>query len=196
MTTKNCNKRIAIFASGSGTNAEAIIKYFKNDTDICVTSLFCNKPNAHVIHRARNNYIPAFVFTKSDLYKTNRVLNLLHEQEADYIVLAGFMWLIPLHIIRAYENHILNIHPALLPDYGGKGMYGEKVHQKVWENAESETGITIHKVNEKYDEGKIIFQTQIQIERHDTPETIAAKVHALEHKHYPPVIKHFIDSDV
>lgn len=189
-------KRIAIFASGSGTNTEAIIQYFENSDDICVASVFCNKPDAYVLTRAKNHYIPAFTFNKSDLYKTNRVLDLLHEQKADYIVLAGFLWLIPTHIIKAFNNRIINIHPALLPDYGGKGMYGSRVHQKVWENGETETGISIHLVNEKYDEGRIIFQSTINIEREDTPELIAAKVHELEYEHYPRVIEQFIRSDV
>lgn len=195
MTTEN-KSRIAIFASGSGTNAEAIIRYFKNDPHICVASVFTNNPDAYVINRAQNHYIPVFTFTRSDLYKTNKVLNLLYEQKADFIVLAGFMWLIPSHIVQAYHNRIINIHPALLPDYGGKGMYGDKVHRKVWENGEPETGISIHVVNEKYDDGKMLFQTRIPVERNDTPETIALKVHELEHQHYPEVIEQFIHSTV
>jgi len=195
----NCDhpkKRIAIFASGSGTNTEAIIKYFENNAEICVASIFSNNPEAYVLTRAKNHYIPAFTFNRSDLYKTNRVLNLLQAQKADYIVLAGFLWLIPTHLINNYKNRIINIHPALLPEYGGKGMYGDRVHQKVWENGEPETGISIHLVNEKYDEGKIIFQATTPIERDDTPEIIASKVHELEYQHYPRIIEQFIRSDV
>ncbi len=196
MTNTKKKKRIAIFASGSGTNTEKIVQYFKNDDDICVASVFCNKPDAYVIKRAQNHYIPVFTFNKQDLVTTNKVLDLLLEQKADYIVLAGFLWLIPEHIIKAFNGKIINIHPALLPNYGGKGMYGHRVHQKVWENGESETGITIHLVNDKYDDGKIIFQATTYIEKHDTPETIASKVHELEYKYYPEQIKQFIISDV
>ena len=196
MTNTKHKKRIAIFASGSGTNTEKIIQYFKNNDDICIASVFCNKPDAYVITRAQNHYIPVFTFNKNDLVATNKVLNLLIEQKADYIVLAGFLWLVPEHIIKAFNGRIINIHPALLPAYGGKGMYGDNVHKKVWENGEPETGITIHLVNDKYDEGKIIFQAKIPIKRQDTPETIAAKVHELEYEHYPEQIKQFIISDV
>lgn len=193
---KKKKTRIAIFASGSGTNTERIIQYFEKDESIEIASVFTNNPDAYVITRAKKYYIPVFTFNRNDFYKTNRILDILHEQIADFIVLAGFLWLVPKHIVDAYSNRILNIHPALLPDYGGKGMYGENVHKAVWENGESETGITIHKVNEKYDDGDIVFQQKVDLSRDDTPETIAAKVHELEYEHFPRVIKQFVNSDV
>jgi phosphoribosylglycinamide formyltransferase-1 len=188
--------RIAVFASGSGTNTERIIKYFENDENIKIASVFTNNQNAYVITRAKQYYIPVFTFNRDDFYKTTRVLDILEEQKADYIVLAGFLWLVPPHIIKAFDGRVLNIHPALLPNYGGKGMYGDNVHKAVWENGETETGITIHKVNEKYDEGDIVFQEKIILSRNETPETIAAKVHELEYAHFPRIIKQFVSSGV
>lgn len=197
MTSTLKNKiRIAIFASGSGTNTERIIQYFEKDENIVVGSVFTNNPNAYVITRAKDYYIPVFTFNRNDFYKSNKVINILHEQGADFIILAGFLWLVPTHIVNAFENRILNIHPALLPNYGGKGMYGDNVHKAVWENGEYETGITIHKVNDKYDEGDIVFQEKVILSKEDTPETIAAKVHELEYAHYPRVIKQFVSSGV
>ncbi|MDA3866932.1 MAG: phosphoribosylglycinamide formyltransferase [Salinivirgaceae bacterium] len=189
-------KRIVIFASGSGTNAEAIINHFSKKPDVQVSGIFVNKPDAYVITRAKKHYVPVFTFNRNDFYDSNRILNLLYEQKADCIVLAGFLWLMPTHILEAFPNAILNIHPALLPAYGGKGMYGDRVHKAVWENGESETGITIHLVNEKYDEGKVVFQEKVEIQRTDTPETIAGKVHQLEHQYYPKVIEQFLRKNV
>ena len=197
MTSSQKKKiRLAIFASGSGTNTESIIKYFENDENVEVSSVFTNNPNAYVITRAKNHYIPVFTFTREDFYKSNKVMDILYDQGADYIILAGFLWLVPSHIVNAFENRILNIHPALLPAYGGKGMYGENVHKAVCENGEPETGITIHKVNEKYDDGDIVFQEKVILSRDDTPESIARKVHELEYAHYPRVIKQFVTSGV
>jgi len=189
-------KRIAIFASGSGTNAEAIFNHFAKIPDVQVSGVFVNKPDAYVITRAKKHYVPVFTFNRNDFYNSNRILNLLCEQKADCIVLAGFLWLMPTHILDAFPNAVLNIHPALLPAYGGKGMYGDRVHQAVWENGESETGITIHQVNEKYDEGAIVYQAKVDIQRNDTPETIAGKVHQLEHEYYPKVIEQFLRENV
>jgi phosphoribosylglycinamide formyltransferase-1 len=197
MTSSKKKKiRISIFASGSGTNTERIIKYFERDEQIVVSSVFTNNPNAYVITRAKNHYIPVFTFNRDDFYKSNKVVDILHEQGADFIILAGFLWLVPSHIVKAFENRILNIHPALLPSYGGKGMYGENVHKAVHENGEPETGITIHKVNEKYDDGDIVFQEKVILSRNDTPDTIAAKVHELEYEHFPRIIKQFVSSGV
>lgn len=184
--------KLALFASGSGTNAENIILYFQNHPKIEIVSVFSNKKDAFVINRAQKYYIPVFVFTKADMNNSNRLLDMLHDQRIDFIILAGFLWLIPQHIIDDYRDRIVNIHPALLPAYGGKGMYGDKVHQSVWGNAESETGITIHKVNELYDEGQVLFQAAVELQRSDTPDVIASKVHKLEYKHYPIVIEQFV----
>ncbi len=181
-------KNIAIFASGSGTNAETIINYFNNRNDISVSRIFCNNKNAYVLTRAKNLNVPAMVFNREDFYNSDTVLARLKNDKTDLIVLAGFLWLIPGNILKNYKNRIINIHPALLPKYGGKGMYGSKVHQAVIDAGEKESGITIHFVNEKYDEGEIIFQAKCKVEKEDTPETLAAKIHKLEHKYYPVVI--------
>lgn len=188
--------RLALFASGSGTNAENIIKYFQNHQKIEVASVFSNNPDAYVITRAQQYYVPVFTFTKADMNNSNRLLDMLHDQQIDVIVLAGFLWLIPHHIIEDFNNRIINIHPALLPNYGGKGMYGDRVHKCVWENAESETGITIHKVNEHYDQGQVLFQATVELQRSDTPDIIASKVHELEYKYYPGVVEQFVMESV
>lgn len=188
--------RLAIFASGSGTNAENIIQYFQNHSRIEVVSVFCNNPDAYVIARAKKYYVPVFTFTKADMNSSNRLMDMLHDQRIDFVVLAGFLWLIPSHIIETFRNRIINIHPALLPAYGGKGMYGDNVHKKVWENGEPETGITIHVVNEHYDEGQVLFQEKTQIQRTDNPTVIASKVHELEYKYFPSVIEQFVLGNV
>ena len=185
-------KKIAIFASGSGTNAENIIKYFENKREVEVSSVFTNNPEAFVIERAKNFNIPVTVFNRKDFYDSQRVLeNLLHKK-IDYIVLAGFLWLIPGNILQHYNNKIVNIHPALLPKYGGKGMYGNKVHEAVIKNNEKESGITIHLVNENYDEGAIVFQARCEVKEGDTPEKLAQRVHQLEYEYYPKVIEDII----
>lgn len=181
-------KRIAIFASGSGTNAENIIKYFNAKKTTIVTKVFCNNPNAKVFERCKRLQIEAVLFSKDDFFNADVVLNQVKEA-ADYIVLAGFLLKIPSNILKQYPNKIINIHPALLPKYGGKGMYGMRVHEAVKENKESETGITIHYVNENYDEGAIIFQEKTQLTPSDSPEDIAAKIHTLEYKYFPKVIE-------
>ena len=187
-------KNIAIFASGSGTNTESIIQYFKTNKLINIEIILSNKKDAYVIQRAKNNNIDWFVFNKQQFYHSNDILNELKNRNIDLIVLAGFLWLIPINILSAFNERIINIHPALLPAYGGKGLYGSKVHEAVINNKEKESGISIHYVNEKYDEGKIIFQAKTQIDLKDTPETLAQKIHQLEYEHFPIIIEQIINS--
>jgi phosphoribosylglycinamide formyltransferase 1 len=186
-------KNIAIFASGSGTNAENIAKYFKNDAKITIKIVFTNNKDAFVIKRCQKMGLHCVIFSRHEFYRTNIIIDTLKEKKIDLIVLAGFLWLVPESLIKQFRNRIINIHPALLPCYGGKGMYGNKVHEAVIKNRDSESGITIHYVNEKYDEGTIIFQAKCKVDPHDTPETLAEKVHALEYKYYPVVIKKVIN---
>ena len=182
-------KKIAIFASGSGSNAENIINYFKNDTENVVKIVFCNKPDAYVLERAKRLNVPTFVFGREEFSHSDLVLSELKRLDIDLIVLAGFLWKVPDAIIEAYENRVINIHPALLPSYGGKGMYGMKVHEAVIAAGERESGITIHYVNNHYDEGTTIFQAKCEVLPADTPDEVATKVHALEYAHYPHVIE-------
>lgn len=184
-------KKIIIFASGSGTNAENIVKYFYNSTWIKVVWILTNNPDAKVIQRANKNNIPLKIFSKIDLNESDEFLQFLID-EADYIVLAGFLWLMPKRIVEKFPNRIINIHPALLPKYGGKGMYGMNVHKTVVENNEKESGITIHYVNNNYDEGAIIAQQKVKIDENDTPASVAQKVHELEHEFFPKVIESVI----
>lgn len=181
-------KRIAILASGSGTNAENIINYFKNSDSISVAHVLSNKKDAKVLERARRLNIPNRSFDKNAFSVTDEVLNFL-KKNADYIILAGFLWKIPTKIIDAFPNKIINIHPALLPKYGGKGMYGMHVHNAVVENKEKQSGITIHYVNENYDEGAIIFQKSFEVLEGDKPEDVAQKIHKLEYEYFPKVIE-------
>lgn len=182
-------KNIAIFASGSGTNAENIARHFQDRPDVQVAVILSNNANAYVLERAKNLGIPYYVFSKSEFYQSDSVLLVLRDYRVDLIVLAGFLWLVPGNLLKAFASRIINIHPALLPKFGGKGMYGDKVHQAVIASGEKYTGITIHFVNEVYDEGEIIFQEKFEIAPGDTPESIAAKVHKLEYAHYPRVIE-------
>jgi len=181
-------KRIVIFASGSGTNAENIIKYFQKSSVATVVHVLCNKKDAKVLKRAKTFEIKSLHFNKEDFIDNDTILNLL-KKEADFIVLAGFLWRVPLKIIEAFPQKIINIHPALLPKYGGKGMYGMNVHKAVVANKEKETGITIHYVNENYDEGAIIFQESVRVDKSDTPDDVAMKIHQLEMKYFPKVIE-------
>lgn len=183
---------IAIFASGSGTNAENIIRFFRPDNEINIKLVLSNKPDARVLERAENHNIDCFVFTREQLYQTEEVVRKLLQNEINFIVLAGFLWLVPENLINAFPDRIVNIHPALLPKYGGKGMYGSRVHEAVVANKEKESGITIHYVNERYDEGNIIFQAKCDIDPSDTAESVAAKVHELEYRHYPEVIRELL----
>jgi len=183
------NIKIALFASGSGSNVENIFNYFKENSNIEICCILCNKENAHVIERAKRLEIDYLVFNRPDFYESDLVLSYLEQKNTDLIVLAGFLWLIPSNLIKKFPEKIINIHPALLPKYGGKGMYGDNVHKAVYENKEPETGISIHYVNEKYDDGNIIFQDTVKIDSNDTPDSIANKVHKLEYKFYPTIIE-------
>jgi len=184
--------RIAIFASGSGSNAENIANYFSNNSNVDVSLILTNNPNAFVLERAKKLNIKSHVFDKYNFSKTDEILSFLNENDINLIVLAGFLLKIPKNLIKAYPNKIINIHPALLPKFGGKGMFGDKVHQSVIENKETESGITIHYVNENYDEGEIIFQAKCSVELTDTPRDLAAKIHELEYEHFPKVIESII----
>ncbi|MBU8891358.1 MAG: phosphoribosylglycinamide formyltransferase [Bacteroidales bacterium] len=186
--------KIAIFASGSGTNAENIIKFSKENKNFEISAIFSNNKNAYVIQRAIYHNIKYYIFSRPDFYESKKVLNILEENNIDFIVLAGFLWLIPEYLIEAYPNKIINIHPALLPKYGGKGMYGMKVHEAVVANKEKESGITIHFVNKQYDKGGIIFQARCDVLPDDNPGDIAKKVHELEYKHFPKVINNLLNA--
>jgi len=181
-------KRIVVFASGSGSNAENIIKFFEDSQTAKVTHVLCNNEHAKVFDRCEQLHIEASLIDKEVFAKEDTVLHFL-QQEADYIILAGFLWKIPEKIVAAFPKKIINIHPALLPKYGGKGMYGMHIHKAVKEHKEVETGITIHYVNENYDEGAIIFQKKTALSEEDTPETIAEKIHLLEQRYFPRVIE-------
>lgn len=181
-------KKIAIFASGSGTNAERIAEYFDGH-NVIITGIYSNNKDAYVLTRAKNLEIPAYTFSRYEFYQTPKILYQLLEDQVDLIVLAGFLWLVPSNILKRFSNRIINIHPALLPNYGGKGMYGTKVHEAVIKANEVESGITIHYVNEKYDEGEIIFQAKCNVEKTDTPNSLAKKIHQLEYEHFPVIIE-------
>ncbi len=181
---------ISIWASGSGTNAENLILHFRNHTFIKIKMIVTNNPNAGVIERADRLKKTVHIIPKNILFeKTDRVIELLKTEDIDLIVLAGFLLKVPEQIIREYPNRIINIHPALLPKYGGKGFYGMNVHQAVIDNKEKESGITIHYVNEEYDAGQIIMQAKCPVYENDTPETLAQRVHQLEYEYYPMVVE-------
>ena len=182
-------KRIVIFASGSGTNAENLIRFFHNRNNVSVIQVLTNNPRAKVLDRCKNLNISALCFNRVAFSETNDVLNLLKVSKPDLIVLAGFLWKISQSIISEFPSKIINIHPALLPKFGGKGMYGMHVHEAVVNNKETETGITIHYVNENYDEGAIIFQERCEVLLTDTPQSIAEKIHELEMEHFPKVVE-------
>lgn len=184
--------RIAIFASGAGSNAAKIIEHLKDHKDIKVALVVCNKPGAGVIGIAESNGIPVLMIEKEQFFRGDAYLPALREHGIGFIVLAGFLWKVPVALIRAYPNHIINIHPALLPKYGGKGMYGMKVHEAVIAAGEKQSGITIHYVNEHFDEGEHIFQAACDIEATDTPESLAGKIHALEHAHFPMQVEKLV----
>lgn len=181
-------KRIAIFASGSGSNAEKICEYFSGRQDVEVSLILTNNPQAGVIQRARKLHIPVIVFDRKTFYETERILELLQNNKIDLIVLAGFMMLIPQFLVNGYPDKMVNIHPALLPKHGGKGMYGHFVHEAVVAAGDLQSGITIHFVNENYDEGSIIFQATCEVTPTDSAEDVAKKVQALEHQYYPSII--------
>ena len=181
-------KQIVLFASGSGSNVENIIHYFQDKPNVTIAMVLSNKRDAKVLDRCNRLNVSALYFNKVAFKDTDCVLDILKGARPDLIVLAGFLWKIPEKIIKTFPNKIINIHPALLPKYGGKGMYGEKVHHAVKENRERESGITIHYVNEHYDEGAIIHQAKTEIRPEDSADAIALKVHALEYEHFPRVI--------
>jgi len=185
-------KKMVIFASGSGTNAENIIKYFAKTKTATIVLVFTNNAKAKVIERAENLQVPTEIFSKEELFES-KVLQKLKGLEPDLIVLAGFLLKLPQNIIEAYPNKIINIHPALLPKYGGKGMYGMNVHRAIIENKEKETGISIHFVNENYDEGSIIFQKVVSLSGKESPEDVAEKIHELEQEHFPTVIDEILN---
>ena len=180
--------KLAILASGSGSNAENIVNYLSNNKRIIVDSIISNKPDAYVHERAKKLGIESFTFSKSDFAETGKVLDFIRERGTDFIILAGFLLKIPKNLIDAFPDKIVNIHPALLPKFGGKGMYGDNVHKAVVASGERESGITVHYVNENYDEGNIIFQARCPVLPTDTYENVAAKVHELEYEHFPRVI--------
>ena len=182
-------KQIAIFASGAGSNAEKIIEHLRTSAFIKVALIVCNKPEAGVFAIAASHHIPTLLIDKAIFFKKDAYVNTLKDYGIDFIVLAGFLWKIPVTLLKEYPNKIINIHPALLPKHGGKGMYGHFVHQAVLAKGETESGITIHYVNEHFDEGKTIFQAKCQVTTTDTLDTLAAKVHQLEHLHYPKIIE-------
>ena len=190
---------IAIFASGAGSNAKKIIEYFhhpQKGMSAAVKLVVCNKPGAGVLEIARQNGVPTLLIEKEKFFKGNGYIDELKNAEIQFIVLAGFLWKIPQTLIDHYRNRIINIHPALLPKYGGKGMYGLKVHEAVIMAGETESGITIHYVDEHYDNGDIIFQERVTVAGDETPESLAGKIHKLEHTHYPVIIEHLILSQM
>ncbi|WP_299128518.1 phosphoribosylglycinamide formyltransferase [uncultured Winogradskyella sp.] len=182
-------KRIVIFASGSGSNAENLIKFFHNSDNASVIQVLTNNPHAKVLHRCKSLKISALSFNRIAFSKSDDVLNVLRASKPDLIVLAGFLWKFPEFILKEFVNKVINIHPALLPNYGGKGMYGMHVHKAVVANKEEKTGITIHFVNENYDEGAIIFQAKCKVLASDSAEDVAAKIHELEMEHFPKVVE-------
>jgi len=182
-------QRIAIFASGNGTNAQRIIEYFQGHPNIRVTLVLSNNYTAYVLERAQKLHVPSVAFTRNDLYHSNHLLDILSVQCIDFIVLAGFLWLVPDYLLKAYPSRIINIHPALLPKYGGKGMYGMRVHEAVIRSGDPVSGISVHYVNEQYDDGQVIFQATCPVIPGDTPDTLAKKVHELEYRHYPETIE-------
>lgn len=185
-------QRIAIFASGSGSNAQKIMEYFKDNPTAEVVLLLTNNPDAYVLQRADNFEIPTHIFSRKEFRETDPLIEVLDRLKVDFIVLAGFLWLIPEKLLRHFPNKILNIHPSLLPAHGGKGMYGDNVHQAVLDAKDTESGITIHSVTEKYDEGEILFQARFKIHPNDSLEIIRYNGQLLEHQHYPKEIENFI----
>lgn len=188
-------KQFIIFASGAGSNAENIIKHFKQNTDVEVLMVLSNNKKAKVLEIAKKHDLSSFVFDRFAFENSTQVLDLLKTIKPDLIVLAGFLWKIPKLIVQAFQSKIINIHPALLPKYGGKGMYGINVHKAIIANKEKISGITIHYVNEFYDEGGIIFQAQTMVESNETPQSLSNKIKALEHTHYPKIIESLLTPD-
>jgi formyltetrahydrofolate-dependent phosphoribosylglycinamide formyltransferase len=187
--SKKRQTRLAILASGTGSNAQKIIDHFRDQPSIKIELIVCNNPSAGVLQIAQKENIPAIVIEKDKFFRSDAYIKELEEKQIDWIVLAGFLWKIPDILIKEFSGKIINIHPALLPKYGGKGMYGHVVHEAVIAAKEKESGITIHYVDEIYDHGKIIFQARCPVLENDTPQTLAERIHKLEHEHYPEVIE-------
>lgn len=186
---------LAIFASGSGTNAERIVRYFQDDHRVSIRLIASNRPDAYVLQRAEKLNIPSFIFTREEFYRTDKVLQKMKDEKISWIILAGFLWKVPDNLVQAYSGRMINIHPALLPAYGGKGMYGEYVHKAVLAAGERESGITIHYVNAHYDEGECLFQARCPVYSGDTVETLAARIHTLEYTHFPVVIEGLLSGE-
>jgi phosphoribosylglycinamide formyltransferase 1 len=190
----NAIPKIAIFASGNGSNAQRIYDYFSGKGILEIAAIYCNNPEAYILERAKNLNIPSVLFNRPTFYQTQEILEDLMNRKVDWIILAGFLWLIPDYLLKAFPNTIVNIHPALLPKYGGKGMYGNRVHEAVIASGDAQSGITIHFVNEAYDEGQVIFQETCEVTSIDTPESLALKIHGLEYRYFPEVIEKIIQS--
>ncbi len=188
------HRRIVIFASGNGTNAQRIIEYFKGK-NVTIALVLSNRATAKVLERANKLDISAISFNRTALYKTDQILAILDKINPNLIVLAGFLWLFPENILKAFPNKVINIHPALLPDFGGKGMYGDRVHQAVIASAKKESGITIHFVTPEYDKGNVIFQAKTPISEDETAESLAEKIHELEYEHFPKVIEELLGDE-
>lgn len=186
-------KNIAIFASGSGTNAENLIRFFRTHPVARVKLVLTNRPGAKVIERAQSYHIETFVFDRDGFYHTGEVAAVLEEKGIDFIVLAGFLWLVPDPILERFDNKIVNIHPALLPKFGGKGMFGRHVHEAVIASGDKFSGITIHRVNQHYDQGDIVFQATCPVVPGETPESLALKIHDLEYTHFPRVVEQLLN---
>lgn len=184
--------RLALFASGNGTNAEAIMKHFQHHDQVKVAIVVSSNPDAPVLQRAKKFQVPTRCFDRDQFRKGSELIPILKDHEVTHIILAGFLWLIPAYLIKAFPEKILNIHPSLLPRHGGKGMYGHHVHDAVKSSGDTKTGITIHLVNEEFDKGRIIFQASCDVATDDSSETIARKVHELEYRHFPTVIENWI----
>jgi phosphoribosylglycinamide formyltransferase-1 len=187
------NIHVAIFISGAGTNAINIIEYFKSNNKISISLIVSNNAQSGALEISKKSGIPFFIGSREDFYHSNKIVDVLQAYQVQGIVLAGFLWLIPENLLKLYPNRIMNIHPSLLPKYGGKGMYGTKVHQAVKNSNDLQSGITIHLVNEEYDKGEILLQEKINIDSDDTPEMIAEKVHELEYKFYPNIIEEYFE---
>jgi phosphoribosylglycinamide formyltransferase 1 len=187
--------RIALLASGSGSNAENIIQFFSKDERVEIGLILSNKPDAYVHQRAQRLGVPSLTLPKEKMTDADALLEVLKDYRIDFIVLAGYLLLLPQGLVKAYPNRIVNIHPALLPKYGGKGMYGDRVHQSVVSAGETESGITIHLVNEAYDDGAIVFQAKCPVLPGDSPEEVAQKVHALEYRYFPEVISRVLSKE-
>lgn len=188
--------RLAIFASGSGTNAENICQYFLDHSNIKIELLVCNKPKAKVIERLKKFDVEVLNISKDDFKEPSEFINILKDKKISFLVLAGFLWLLPIEVVKIYTNKIVNIHPALLPNYGGKGMYGKNVHQAVVNAKEKYSGITIHYANERYDEGAIIFQKEVELAEGETADSLAKKVLQLEYTFYPKIIEEILMKNV